>query len=289
MDIANLLNAGLRRPGGDDQAGTPAFTRGMVRYLLTNPVYAGYVRYRGVLTKADHQPIITLDEHQTLLRLRVRYDSRPRCNRRSDNDNPFAGVIFCGSCNGPMDLCRRTTYGKSRATFRCRNRKLDSIACGQLGVPLAEVVSTVMEEIGRLSIPGWLLGEALATCDPSKEIGRLRVERHAVRQRLVRARNLFLHGELSDVDWSRERARAAANERRLSSREDSTRNAIAGVDLSSICPLASFWVACDPAEQRLLLRLLFARIVVEERSVKRIDRTQLAVWLDSTIGSSRAG
>jgi DNA invertase Pin-like site-specific DNA recombinase len=74
QDIAEMLNnrAIPAKKGG-------SWTKEAISHILKNPLYCGYVQWDGILRKAQHQPLITVDQYnstQIEMRMRVRKDPR---------------------------------------------------------------------------------------------------------------------------------------------------------------------------------------------------------------------
>lgn len=85
---------GLRsRPSARFPEG-PAFTRGGVYWLLTNPIYAGRIRHKDQIYAGQHQALvdpIVWDEVQTILASRPQ--GRVRGRRNAAHPSPLAGKI----------------------------------------------------------------------------------------------------------------------------------------------------------------------------------------------------
>lgn len=104
--------------------GNPFDTR-QVEYILTNPIYKGWMRVKlsGVehYVQADHSPIIEpeyFDEIQEIYHTRQRRKhekQQPRERRK----HWLSGKIRCSQCGGAYFYSK--SYGKRNDTFRCSN------------------------------------------------------------------------------------------------------------------------------------------------------------------------
>jgi DNA invertase Pin-like site-specific DNA recombinase len=88
------LRSKLRVARNGSRSGEQAFSRGALYTLLSNPIYIGDVRHKGVRFAGQHQSIVELsiwDKTQELLRLHtVRADDKPVGSMSS----PLAGKLF---------------------------------------------------------------------------------------------------------------------------------------------------------------------------------------------------
>jgi len=204
MDIVRLLNTDgpkMRKSDGT----LVRFTRDAIRYILTNPVYAGFIRYNGELIKGQHEAIITLEQHHALLRLRERFYHGPRQNRRSPREYPFTRILHCGRCGGRMSSSYSPNKGPTRTTYRCSDRGRGKTDCDQPGIPAAIVESAVLDVFSNMRLPNTLLEHAESLTDSVQESRRVTAERRALEERLRRARRLYLDDAMSDGEWVREK------------------------------------------------------------------------------------
>jgi hypothetical protein len=74
QDIVDMLNTRniQAKKGGN-------WTKEAVSNVLKNPLYCGYVHWDGILRKAQHQPLITVDQfNSTQIEMRMRVRKEPR-------------------------------------------------------------------------------------------------------------------------------------------------------------------------------------------------------------------
>mgnify|MGYP002135274477 CR=1 FL=1 len=98
--------------------------------LLTNPYYAGVIRYKGALYPGAHEPIVEpalFDTVQSLLRART-----AKMTRHVQHAHHLKGLLHCGTCGSRMLLDFATNpRGTTYAYFICSGRaakKNDAIA-----------------------------------------------------------------------------------------------------------------------------------------------------------------
>ena len=82
--------------------------------LITNPLYAGFVRWGGEMAQGTHEPIIDkelFDCAQRTLHLRNHH------SRQLRSPNCLSVLVRCGLCGAPMDVTYPGIEPKSR--FKC--------------------------------------------------------------------------------------------------------------------------------------------------------------------------
>lgn len=89
--------------------------------LLTNPYYAGVLRYKGALHLGAHEPLIDpalFDTVQSLLRARA-----AKMTRHVQHAHHLEGLLHCGTCESRMMLDFATNpRGVTYAYFVCSGR-----------------------------------------------------------------------------------------------------------------------------------------------------------------------
>ena len=99
------------------------WSRNSVWTMLTNPVYAGYIRWDGEVIKGQHKAIISktlFDTIQKRLKEKDRYRSWVGIS-----PNLFIGLIFCKKCGAPF-ISSKPGNGTRKGSYRyyaCKGRK----------------------------------------------------------------------------------------------------------------------------------------------------------------------
>ncbi len=103
--------------------------------LLTNPYYAGVIRYKGALHPGAHEPIIEpalFDQVQSLLKART-----AKMTRHVTHAHHLKGLLHCGSCGSRMLLDFATNpRGTTYAYFVCSGRAAKKTTCTRRAVPV---------------------------------------------------------------------------------------------------------------------------------------------------------
>ncbi|MCU0094673.1 recombinase family protein [Bacillus sp. OR9] len=132
--IANYINKkGYRTKKGK------TFSLNAIKIIVTNPVYAGYIRYNvrkdwnekrrnninpnPIIQKGEHEPIISEEVWQIAQNV---YQSRScKPNRIHDGEFPLTGIIRCPACGAGMVISRTTNTLKDGT-----KRVLEYYVCG---------------------------------------------------------------------------------------------------------------------------------------------------------------
>ena len=132
--IANYINKkGYRTKKGK------TFSLNAIKIIVTNPVYAGYIRYNvrkdwnekrrnninpnPIIQKGEHEPIISEEVWQIAQNV---YQSRScKPNRVHDGEFPLTGIMRCPSCGAGMVISRTTNTLKDGT-----KRVLEYYVCG---------------------------------------------------------------------------------------------------------------------------------------------------------------
>ena len=115
--------------------------------LLTNPYYAGVIRYKGALHAGAHEPLIEpalFDQVQSLLKAR-----NARMTRHVQHAHHLKGLLHCGSCGSRMLLDFATNpRGTTYAYFICSGRAAKKTTCTRRAVPV-QVAERLVEDSYR--------------------------------------------------------------------------------------------------------------------------------------------
>lgn len=112
--------------------------------LLTNPYYAGVIRYKGALHAGAREPLIEpalFDQVQSLLKTR-----NARATRHVKHAHHLKGLLHCGTCGSRMLLDFATNpRGVTYAYFVCSGRASKKTTCTRRAVPL-QVAERLVED-----------------------------------------------------------------------------------------------------------------------------------------------
>ena len=119
--------------------------------LLTNPYYAGVIRYKGALHPGAHEPIVQpalFDAVQSLLRAR-----NANTTRHVQHAHHLKGLLHCGTCGSRMLLDFATNpRGTTYAYFVCSGRAAKKTPCARRAVPVQVAERLVEDSYAAITI-----------------------------------------------------------------------------------------------------------------------------------------
>jgi len=146
------------------KTGGGPLSRSVFYNMLSNPFYAGQLRYRGELRDGKHTPIMSMHEFNQLQQL-TRKGKLALQPQRHEFD--FTGLIRCGLCGCQVTAERKVkhyqTTGNTReyVYYHCTNSKG---GCRKVSVSEAQIEGQVSGLLSRIEIDpairDWCLGPA---------------------------------------------------------------------------------------------------------------------------------
>ena len=119
--------------------------------VLTNPYYAGVIRYRGALHPGAHAPIVEpvlFDQVQSLLKA-----SNAHATQQVQHVHHLKGLLHCGSCGSRMLLDFATNpSGMPYAYFVCSGSAAKKTGCTRRAVPVAVAERLVADSYTSITI-----------------------------------------------------------------------------------------------------------------------------------------
>ena len=119
--------------------------------LLTNPYYAGIIRYKGALHPGAHEPLIEpalFDQVQSLLKAR-----NAHATRHVQHTHHLKGLLYCGTCGSRMLLDYATNpRGTTYAYFVCSGRAAKKTTCTRRAVPVQVAERLVEDSYASITI-----------------------------------------------------------------------------------------------------------------------------------------
>ena len=119
--------------------------------VLTNPYYAGVIRYKGALHPGAHEPIVEpalFDRVQSLLKAR-----NAHATRHVQHVHHLKGLLHCGTCGSRMLLDFATNpRGTTYAYFICSGRASKKTTCTRRALPLQVAERLVADSYASITI-----------------------------------------------------------------------------------------------------------------------------------------
>ncbi len=257
--IAGMLNREGYAPSGRAKSGR--WTREAVRYMLTNPFYAGMVRHGDDLFPGQHEPLVDqalFDRVQAQRRKRAMGRGGPR---RPDRVYLLGGLARCHLCKLPMTGQTYTDRKRVQRQYlrdMADRRGFDCPVAGRsVRTNLLDV--QIGELIACLVLPEDWRGHVLELVESEDRQADVERERARLTEKLRRLQRAYFEVEIDEATYRRELAESQARLDALVIPEAPDVVA-AGQFLEN---LALVWTEATQAERHELLGVLLERVFVD--------------------------
>lgn len=283
-EIFNRYNSGhgmkkllqwLNAPDHPQLAPRKRWTFNAIRYILRNPLYAGYVRYgyrdeggrrqqKFITHFGLQEPII--DEHTWRLATKTREERSKMPLRSGTGTFPFTGVLRCGLCGSA--LSGRTVYRKNKSEGPPRRYYIcgERVHSNMCRLPM--VSEKVIEEsvLGEIVIyHEHLAASNPVTVDEPTVVPNLDRELKKIQYRRERWMAAFDEGNITSSELRKRLDFFAHQEEELKNQMDKEtldaseqRELLKGI----LSTFETTWKSALFSEQRQLIRLIVKRVVV---------------------------
>ena len=148
--LRDLTARGLLSVPSPKRPSSPLGKNALYR-VLTNPYYAGVIRYKGALHPGAHEPIVEpalFDQVQSLLKAR-----NAHATRHVQHAHHLKGLLYCGNCGSRMLLDFATNpRGTTYAYFVCSGRAAKKTTCTRRAVPVQVAERLVEDSYASITI-----------------------------------------------------------------------------------------------------------------------------------------
>ncbi|WP_436664364.1 recombinase family protein [Alicyclobacillus acidoterrestris] len=265
----------LNDPNHPQLAPNRRWTQSALKYLLRNPLYAGYVRYGyrtvggrkqpdHIVAKGEHQAIITQELWERADQMRIRRTKMPA--NSSTGTYPLSGIARCGKCGAALSgrTSPKTSHGKQiiGRHYICNERQHSNL-CDMPMIRQQALEDAVLAEIEKFYTS--ISDTAQPVADNSKAIERLKSEIGQISKRRSRWMDAFEEGNITSTEL---RARLdALNEQeellRLQVRELEDVQPVDRAFVRDILKsFRSAWDVAEPYERKELIRIIIKRVDV---------------------------
>ncbi|MDR0783056.1 MAG: recombinase family protein, partial [Propionibacteriaceae bacterium] len=246
--------------------------------LLTNPYYAGIIRYRGALHPGSHEPIVEpvlFDKVQALLSAKTVDDTRHR-----EHTHHLKGMLYCGACGSRMLLDFATNrHGSTYAYFVCGGRASRRTTCTRRAVPVPLAEQLVAETYKSLTIGerNYLTASAkmraafdIRAAGPNQELGDLAASRARLKSESDKLIKMHFADaiDLPTLKEHQDRIRAglADIDRRLAEHDEHDQGARAFLDssLRLLTDAHRSYAGSNDHQRRLANQAFYSRITITE-------------------------
>ena len=121
--------------------------------LIKNPLYAGYVTYKGEVFKGEHEPIISEECYQRTMSV---YEGKDTLKSPHLGRSMLGGLLFCGRCGARYGISRNGGHNAKYQYYCCHSRRkisphmVKDANCQNKNWKKEDLESLVLGEIAKL-------------------------------------------------------------------------------------------------------------------------------------------
>jgi site-specific DNA recombinase len=248
------------RPGGPKP-----FCKDTVRTMLQNPVYLGFVSYKGQLVRGNQPALISRELFDASQKARERL----RCSRNTPRKRTrfylFSGLIRCAECGFVMrGRAYRARQGEVRHYVDTGHEH--EMKCEQGWVVAEEIEPQIERYLSKIRLPEAWMARILQLTQTDAKSQLNERQRLLLQSRLQRLMKLYVAGNLGEAEFEREKAKI---ERELT-RLQPAKNSIPNLP-SSLEDFLTLWKSASENERYQILRRLFRAIYVRGDRIERVE------------------
>lgn len=252
-EIADWLNdQGYRTTGN---RGRNLFNPDSVRDILKSRFYLGEVSYKGVWRKGQHPAAIDLQTWQACQEQLRRRSVRREGTKPSDRVYPLRKLLHCAVCGSGL----RGQPARKVRLYRDVQASLHRCSEPQT-VNAEEVETQVGTFLTRVALPADWKEQILKQIDAAADAEEVESKRRALIAQMTRSRNLYIHGDLADPEYQKEKQRIELGLSKL--------QAVAMPDLEKAAQLlntvGTLWQHATDRERLELARSLFEKLYLRQ-------------------------
>jgi len=270
----------LNNPNHSQLAPHQRWTQTAIKYVLRNPLYAGYVRYgyrtvggkrqkNPLVMPGTHEPVIKPEMFERVEQMRAQRTKMP--SRSGTGTYALSGVLYCGLCGSSMSgrtNSRSTKKGTMEHRYYVCVERLHSKLCEMPYLKEDTVQSLVLDELERyytdLSMQADL-SDLMEQDQSVQERNALEAELRKSGMRRKRWMDAYEDGAITSVEL-RERLDQISEREQKHQENLEHMDSVSKPDLnlaliqSVLHTFRDTWQQVDAPEQKELLRLLVKRI-----------------------------
>ncbi|HYD92618.1 MAG TPA: recombinase family protein [Flavobacterium sp.] len=279
--IAIMLNdEGIPSPGGKK------WSNEMIRYIVTNPTYAGLSQYKGNIFPGSHEEIIPHDQWKRVQKLvEVRYATH---FRRPATKRLLSGIAYCGICGKKINsktthyFCSMQNgwqYPKGKPEEKCRLGfyKLEGIE--------KQVIEKLMrysfdEKLIRETVLSAIQGEGSNVLQQENSLKQLQKQVADTQTKLNRWYDAFENGSLDVQSFTARitdltnkkveiEGKIKALELQMSKEKERTLDVESYIELIKNFPL--LWENATFEEQQLLINQLVKKVTIYKGGTVEVE------------------
>lgn len=276
-EVAEELNLrGFDPPGlGKRKDARRAWTKDTVANMLQNRAYCGYVRYLSEWKEGLHEPIISEALFEQVEA--ARYKRTVVKGRK-----PIYHIYLCSRLAWCAE-CQNSMRATSSGFIKREGGKLGYYTCDprarQTGCSASAVRADLIDEqIGallcKLKLPEDWQAESrkrVPTEAGDMDTEKLRAQKRKAKRQLDRLKQLFLYGDLGDLEYREQRDQLRSEVIRIDARLSSNNPIQLQKAADLIAAFPTLWDAATPKERQSLVRSVVDKVWLNENGLDRVE------------------
>lgn len=246
--------------------GGKRLSRAGLYHILSNPFYAGYIRWNGHLYEGSHTPVVSKSEFEKAQRILGRNGP----TRPQQLSFPYRGLFTCGACGLAVTAERkRKPSGRTYVYYHC-TRMHRTPKCRQPSIEARALDRQVDDFLDRITIPqsvtDWLREHMQSAqqgiADARHAVTqKLAAQVESVKRQLSNLTDLRVRELVSDNEFEAKREtlqrELGKTEERAAEAENNKSTFEPLLILQILCNRARFWFTqADDATKRGILKIL---------------------------------
>ena len=275
--IVNFLNRNYKLNGRKK-----TWAMNSVWKILKNPVYCGYVRWKGEVKKGNHKPLISKD---TFDRVQKILESRNKIPpRTATTSSLLVGLVKCGICGSRLTPARGKSYKYYACIGRDNGCKLPYISAPQLE-------EAIVKEIEKISTDKKVIDDSLKKLKErmSKETERMKKEHKRLNRGVERlekqkekklewlsetlpSRNITqkISREIEEIDQKIREAKIKLSQTEVDLKEKEIKNIKSEMVGAFLKNFRYYFEVWDTRRKRLLLESVVKKITVYSKERAKV-------------------
>ncbi len=252
-------------------------SRSQIHRTLTNPVYAGYIKWNGKLYPGAHKPVVSKLEFRRVQQ-KLGVSGTPRPHKK---EFVYGGLFTCGACGKAVTAeHKRKPSGREYIYYHC-TRVHTSPKCTQPSIEEKAVTRQVLEFLSRIRIPeaviDWLRPILEHKSRATQSDDQIKLARHEksfadIETQLSNLTDLRVRELIGDAEFEEKRSKlsqkrdeAAENHRNIAKSKVSFEPVELLVKLSN---RARYWFnQAETLSKRRLLKILCSNLQILDKKV----------------------
>ncbi len=234
---------------------------GAVYRILSNPIYAGYIRHYDKRYEGEHEAIIPRQEWEEVQSM-MSSNSCPTPRRHTAQNQPFSGLVKCGHCHRAMTPTYTKKQGRKYGYYICQASAKDpDHVCPLKRIPSGDLEQAVLKQLSALFRTPTILRATLDAVRAKEDALKANYD-HDITLFLAQLTELKDSALMAETDFD-ELKKVGEKLTEVRRKRDLLRKPISRDDvIAAMSDIAGLWEFMFPGARNELLRLVIGELEV---------------------------